>query len=48
MYVHLYIIAERLSSRQLIVHLKLLYMCLYVRPSITIKGTVGDETYGTQ
>ena len=44
------IIAEHLSARQLIVHLKLLCICMSVRPSsihpsVTIKGTVGDDTY---
>ena len=34
-------------------HLKLLCVCVSdrpsgVRPSVTIKGTVGDDTYGTQ
>ena len=49
------IIAECLSTRQLhvIVHLKLLCVCMSVRlasvhPSVTIKGMVGDDTYGTQ
>ena len=62
------IFAEHLSARQLIMHLKLLCVCMSVRPSvrpsvhpsvrpsicpsvcpfITIKGMVGDDTYGTQ